>query len=133
MTTASTTYQKATTTEKRRPGLRQMIAGAAVFDGVMGVACLVAVDRFGGWLSVPSAAVATTGGVFLVAALIGVWTARRAAADVRPIVAANAVFALWCLVVLTFDNPNMLGAALLVVSAIASAGTAVTEHQLARR
>ena len=135
MTTTATNYGDTTTTGTRQPLLRRLIAGAAPFDGVMGVACLVAAATFGDWLSVPTNAVRATGAVFLAAAAAGVWTlSRRPRAqslDVRAIVAANAVFAVWCLVVLATDGPNALGAALLVVSAAASAATAVAEHRLA--
>jgi hypothetical protein len=108
-----------------------VVAGAAGFDAAMGVACLAAAGSFGGWLSIPVVAVRTTGVVFLAAAAAGAWTARRSAADVRVIVAANAVFALWCLVVLAADGPNVLGTVLLSASVLASAATAVLERRLA--
>jgi len=133
MTTAETTYRDTTTTGTRRDLLRRVIAGAAPFDGVMGIACLVGASTFGSWLSVSAGAVRTTGAVFLAAGVVGAWTLRRQQLDVRPIVAANAVFAIWCLLVLALDGPNAVGAALLIVSAVASGGTAVAEHRLARR
>jgi hypothetical protein len=133
MTAAPTTYGDTRATAGPRPALlRRVITGAAGFDGVMGVACLAAATTFSDWLSIPVAAVRVTGGVFLVAAVTGAWTARRSSVDVRAIVAANAVFALWCLLVLAIDGPNALGIALLVGSVLASAATAVLEHRLAR-
>ena len=132
MTTTLSNDLVATDRGSRSSVLRRLIAGAAPFDGLMGIACLVAADRFGNWLSVSGAAVRTTGAVFLLAAVTGAWTLRRDVADVRAIVAANAAFAIWCLVVLGIDGPHALGATLLVVSAVASAGTAVAEHRLAR-
>jgi hypothetical protein len=132
MTAAPTTYGDVKTTDATRPGpLKRVITGAAVFDGAMGIACLAAAGTFGDWLSIPTGAVRATGGVFLVAAVAGAWTLRRRPADVRAIVGANAVFALWCLLLLAADGPNAVGASLLVVSVLASAATAVLEHRLA--
>lgn len=131
MTTTLTGYTDTNSSDTRRSLLRRLVAGAAPFDGVMGIACLAAADRFGDWLSIPASAVRTTGAVFLLAAIAGAWTLRRESMDVRAVVSANALFAAWCLVVLALDGPNAVGAALLVVSAVASAATAVTEHRLA--
>lgn len=133
MTAAPTTYDGRTTARATRPGtLKRVVTGAAAFDAGMGVACLAAASAFGSWLSIPVTAVRATGAVFLLAAVTGAWTARRDAVDARPIVAANSVFAVWCLLLLAEDGPNALGVALLVVSVLASAGTAVLEHRLAR-
>lgn len=130
--TATTTYGDTRTAARAERGLlTRVVTGAAAFDAGMGIACLAAAGSFGGWLSIPVVAVRTTGVVFLVAALTGAWAARRSAADIRPIVAANAAFALWCLVVLAADGPNVLGAGLLSVSVLASAATAVLERRLA--
>jgi hypothetical protein len=132
MTTVATSYGDTTTADDRRQSLvRRVITGAAPFDGVMGIACLAAAAQFGDWLSVGAGAIRATGVVFLAAAVAGVWTLRRPSLDVRAIVAANAVFAVWCLVVLATDGPNSFGEALLIVSAVASGGTAVAEHRLA--
>lgn len=134
MTAAPTTYGDAHSTTRAPAGLlKRVLTGAAAFDAGMGIACLAVAGTFGDWLSVSAGVVRATGGVFLVAAAAGVWTARRTSADVRAIVAANAIFSVWCLLVLATDGPNAIGAALLVVSAIVSAATALLEHRLARR
>lgn len=133
MTAAPTTYDERPTVPATRPGLlRRVVTGAAAFDAGMGIVCLAAASAFGSWLSVPVTAVRATGAVFLLAAVTGAWTARQDAGDTRPIVVANAVFALWCVLLLAADSPNALGVALLVVSVLASAGTAVLEHRLSR-
>ena len=116
---------------QRRTALRRVIAGAAPFDAVMGIGCLALADRIGGWLSIGTGSVAATGAVFLAAGVAGAWTLWRGVADTRPIVAANGAFAVWCLGVLAVDGPNGWGAALLVVSALASGATAVLERRLA--
>ena len=108
-----------------------MVTGAAVFDGVMGVACLAAASNFGRWLGLGAAPVRVTGGVFLLAALAGVVTLRRSSIDVRLIAGANLLFAAWCLVMLGVDSPNALGVVLLLGAAATSAGTAALEHRLA--
>jgi len=108
-----------------------MISGAAVFDGVMGVACLAAASDFGRWLAIGAAPVRVTGAVFLLAAAAGALTLRRAALDVRLIAGANLLFAAWCLVVLAVDSPNALGAVLLAGAAVTSGATAFVEHRLA--
>jgi hypothetical protein len=112
--------------------LRRIIAGAMPFDGVMGVACLAGASRFGDWLSISTATVRVTGGVFLVAAAAGAFVLARGVKNVRPIVAGNVLFAAWCLAAVGFAGPNAIGAALLVVSAVAAAGTAVVERRLSR-
>ena len=132
MTTATSYDQVTGRGTDRRRMLRTIISGAMPFDGVMGVVCLAAATQIGDWLSITAGTVRITGGVFLVAALAGAAVLRRGVSDVRPIVAANAVFAAWCLLVLGLDGPNAIGAALLAVSALASAGTAVAEHRLSR-
>lgn len=133
MTTAPTTYGDSTSTRRATTDqLQRVLTGAAAFDGTMGVACLAAAGTFGDWLSIPTGVVRATGVVFLVAALAGAWTLRRKPSDVRAIAAANIVFAVWCLLVLATDSPNAIGAALLAVSVVASAGTAVLERRLAR-
>jgi hypothetical protein len=133
VTAAATSYGETTTQGHNHTTLRRLIAGAAPFDAVMGVACLAAAAQFGDWLSIGTGAVRGTGAVFLGAAAVGAWTLRRPKIDARPIVTANAVFALWCLLLLALDGPNALGAVLLVVSAVASAGTALAESRLAAR
>jgi hypothetical protein len=132
MTTATTTYDdRAALAPPRRRMLRRMIAGAAVFDAAMGVACLAAASDFSSSLSISSAAVRETGVVFLVAALVGAETTIRPSIGVRWIVAANAAFAVWCLAVLGFDGPDAIGATVLAVAAACSAGTALVEHRMA--
>jgi hypothetical protein len=131
--TATTSYDEVTAPRTdRRKLLRKVIAGAAPFDGVMGVACLAAAGRFGDWLSISAGTVRATGVVFLVAAAAGAAVLARGGRDVRLIVAANALFAAWCLAVIGADDPNAIGTALLAVSAIASGGTALVEHRLSR-
>lgn len=131
---ATTTYDGTldSPSAQGRTTLRRIIAGAAPFDGVMGVACLAAAGTIGSWLGVSSTSVRVTGVVFVLAAAAGVVTLAQSARDVRGIVAANAGFAACCLGVLAFDRPNALGAVLLAGGAICSAGTAVAEHRLAR-
>jgi hypothetical protein len=130
MTATATAYDETTASAGRSRLLHRIIAGAAPFDAAMGVACLALADRFGRWLSVGSAPMVATGAVFLAAAAAGAWTLRRGAADVRPVVTANAAFALWCVVVLAADGPNALGYVLLAGAALTSGATAVVEHRL---
>jgi hypothetical protein len=131
MATTTTTYEHVAATTSQRHGLvRTIIAGATPFDGIMGVACLAAASRFAGWLSVGTGTVRATGVVFLAAAAVGAWTLRRPSLEVRWIVTANAVFAAWCLAVIGFAGPDAVGTAILAVSAVTSAGTAVVEHRL---
>jgi hypothetical protein len=131
MTATTTTYDRTPPTTFQRHGLvRKVIAGAAPFDGAMGVACLAAATRFAGWLSVGTGTVRATGLVFLVAAAAGAWTLVRPSRDVRRIVGANAVFALWCLAVIGFASPNAAGTSILAASAVAAAGTALVERRL---
>lgn len=133
MTTAPTTYDDRTTAALTRPGLlKRVVTGAAAFDAALGVACLAAAGAFGSWLSIPVTAVRATGAVFLLAAVTGAWTASRDAAQARPIIAANTVFSLWCVLLLAADSPNASGAVILVISALAGAVTATVEHRLSR-
>src|SRR3954453_13403649 len=128
MTTATTSYdQQVTPAISRQRLLRKLIAGAAVFDGAMGIVCLVAAPDLGGWLSLGTSAVRTTGVVFLVAGAVGAQTARSTALDVRWIAAATRGFAAWCVALLAAGDPGTLGVALLAASVVASIGTAVTE------
>jgi len=128
----TTTYDNRTAATPHADGqLRRMLTGAAVFDGVMGVACLAAASEFGRWLAIGAAPVRVTGVVFLVAALAGVITLRRSRMDVRLIAGANLIFAAWCLVMLAVDSPNALGVVLLLGAAATSAGTAALEFRLA--
>lgn len=129
MTTTTFDNRTATSGQGHRQ-LRQMLAGAAVFDGVMGVTCLAAASEFGRWLAVGTAPMRVTGAIFLVAAAAGAATLRRRTSDVRLIAGANLLFAAWCLVMLGVDSPNVVGAVLLVGAAATSAGTAVLEHRL---
>jgi hypothetical protein len=119
------------TTSQRHAKVGKIIAGAAPFDGAMGVACLAATSHFAGWLSVGTGTVRATGLIFGVAAAAGAWTLARPSLDVRWIVGANAAFALWCVAAIGFAGPDAVGAALLAVSGVAAAGTAVVEHRLA--
>jgi len=128
----TTTYDNHTTMARQGDGrLRQMIAGAAVFDGAMGIACLAAAADFGRWLGVGTAPMRVTGGVFLLAAVAGAVTLRRQVTDVRLIAGANLLFAAWCLVMLGVERPNVLGVVLLAGAAATSGATAVAEHRLA--
>jgi hypothetical protein len=131
MAATTTTYDRTPATTSQRHGLvRRIIAGAAPFDGAMGVACFAAATRFAGGLSVGTGTVRTTGGVFLVAAAVGACTLARPSLDVRWIVGANTAFALWCIAVIGFAHPDAVGAAILGVSAVAAAGTALIERRL---
>lgn len=129
--TTTTTYDDRRTTVATDAGpVRRMLAGAAAFDGAMGVACLAAASEFGRWLAVGAAPVRVTGGVFVLAALAGVRTLRRPTLDVRLIAAANLIFAAWCLAMIGLDSPNAVGTVLLAGAAATSAGTAYAEHRL---
>ena len=132
MTTVTTSYD-ARTAAPRVSMLRRMVAGAAAFDAVGGVFSIVAASELARWLSVPRGSIYTIGALFLVAAGAGVLAVRREPFTVTWIVAANELFAVWCLVVLATDGPNALGAALLGVAAASSAGTGVAEHLIGRR
>jgi hypothetical protein len=131
--TALTTSYDATVGESRTSLLRRMLAGAAVFDGLGGVFCFAAATVVASWLSIPRGAVYATGALFLVAAAAGGRTLRRNPLNVAWIVAANELFAAWCLFMLVTDSPNALGAALLSIATASSAGTGVVEHLLATR
>jgi len=126
------TYEQAQAPVRQRQTLRQILTGAAAFDGAMGVFCLAAATQIGSWLSVSTTSVRVTGVVFVVAAAEGVITLARSVRDVRWIVAANVLFAACCVGVLAFDDPNVVGAVLLAGGAACSAATAVVEHRLAR-
>jgi hypothetical protein len=133
MTTATTAYdERLVAPDRRRRTLRRIIAGAAPFDGAMGVFCLAAATQVASWLSVSTTSVRVTGVVFLVAAAEGVVTLARSVRDVRWIVAANGLFAATCLGVLAFDHPDVLGGVLLAGGAVCSGATAVAEHRLGR-
>jgi len=127
----TTTFDNRTATTTDRGPLRRMLTGAALFDGAMGVACLAAASDFGRWLAIGTAPVRVTGGIFLLAAAAGAFVLARGVKDVRPIVAANALFAAWCLVMLGVDSPNALGIVLLAGAAATSGATAIAEHRLA--
>jgi hypothetical protein len=129
MTTTTYDDRRALTDRDHGP-LRKMLAGAAAFDGVMGVACLAAASEFGRWLAIGSAPVRVTGAVFLLAAAAGARTLRRPVMDVRLIAAANLLFAVWCLVMIGVDSPNVVGTVLLAGAAATSAGTAYAERRL---
>lgn len=132
MTTMTTSYD-ARTAPPHTSMLRRMLAGAAAFDAVGGVFSFVAAGHVARWLSVPRGSIYTIGALFLVAAGAGVLALRREPTSVTAIVAANELFAAWCLVVLATDGPNALGAALLGIAAASSAGTGVAEHLIGRR
>jgi hypothetical protein len=118
----------------RRPMLRRMLMGGAGFDLAMGFATLVAAADFARWLAIDASGVRVTGAIFLAAAAAaaGAFALRRPVPDVRPVVAANAVFGLWCIALIVADSPNALGTALLVGAAITSGATAAAEHRLGR-
>ena len=132
MTTVTTSYDARTATP-RAPMLRRMLAGAAAFDAVGGVFSLVAASDLARWLSVPRGSVYAIGALFLVAAVTGGLTLRRESPSVTWIVAANELFAAWCLIVLATDGPNALGVTLLSVAVASAAGTGVAEHIIGRR
>jgi len=132
MTTITTRIDPAAVTN-RTSRLRQMLAGAAVFDAAGGVFCLAAASDLARWLSIPRAAAYVTGAIFLVAAATGGVSLRREPPRVGWIVGANEVFALWCVLMLAVDGPNSLGVALLAVAGLSSAGTGAAELALARR
>lgn len=132
MTTMTTDYAPAAATG-RRPLLRRLLGAAAVFDALGGAVCLVAAGPIGGWLSIPRAPVYGTGAAFALAAVAGAWTLRRDVSRVGGIVAANELFALWCLLVVLLDGPNAAGVVLLLLSVLSSAGTGAAELYLARR
>ena len=129
--TTTTTYDDRHIAAPYPGPLRRMLAGAAAFDGAMGVACLAAATDFGRWLAVGAAPVRVTGGVFLLAALAGASTLRRRDLDVRLIAGANLLFAAWCLTMIGVDSPNAIGTVLLTGAAATSAGTAYVERRLA--
>lgn len=129
--TTTTTYDDRRITATGASPLRRMLAGAAAFDGAMGVACLAAATDFGRWLAVGAAPVRVTGGVFLLAALAGASTLRRRDLDVRLIAGANLLFAAWCLTMIGVDSPNAIGTVLLAGAAATSAGTAYVERRFA--
>jgi hypothetical protein len=131
MAATTTTYDHPHATTTQRHGLvRKIVAGAAPFDATMAVACLAAATHFAGWLSVGTGTVRATGLVFGVAAAAGAWTLARPSLDVRWMAGANAGFALWCVAVIGFAGPDAVGAAILAVSAVTAAGTALVEHRL---
>jgi hypothetical protein len=132
MTTITTRIDSAAVTT-RTSRLRQMLAGAAVFDAAGGVFCLAVASDLARWLSIPRAAAYVTGAIFLVAAATGGLSLRREPLRVGWIVGTNEVFALWCVLMLAVDGPNSLGVALLAVAALSSAGTGAAELALARR
>lgn len=139
MTTISTPLDRdaashpgtAATASARRSRLRELVAGAAAFDGGTGLACLFAAGPIGSWLGLSAATIRETGAVFLLAAVVGAGTALRSRLDTRPIELANLAFAAWCVAVMVADSPDAAGLALLAVSTVASAGTASVEHRLA--
>jgi hypothetical protein len=132
MTTITTRIDSAAVTT-RTSRLRQMLAGAAVFDAAGGAFCLAVASDLARWLSIPRAAAYVTGAIFLVAAATGGLSLRREPLRVGWIVGTNEVFALWCVLMLAVDGPNSLGVALLAVAALSSAGTGAAELALARR
>jgi hypothetical protein len=132
LTATTTSYDGPVASTAQRHGLlRRMLAGAAAFDGAMGVACLAAGSQIGGWLSIGARPVEVTGVVFLIAAVAGVATLRRPVLDVHWIAGANLLFAAWCLAEIGFAGPSAIGVALLAVGAATSAATAVAEYRLA--
>src|SRR3954463_12208783 len=133
MATATTSYeQPATARASWHPALRPIVTGAAAFDALMGVWCLVDPGRIGGWLSISNGAVRSIGVVFLIAAVAGVETLVMPRLSIRWIVGANLLFAAWCLGAIALDGPDAVGAAVLAIAAASSAGTASVEARLAR-
>ena len=120
-------------TPSRLSMLRRMVAGAAAFDAAGGVFCFAAAAELARWLSIPRSAAYVTGAIFIAAAAAGGLTLRREPFRVARIVAANELFAAWCLLMLAIDDPNSLGMAMLGVAALSSAGTGAAEALLARR
>jgi drug/metabolite transporter (DMT)-like permease len=112
------------------PALRPFIFGASILDAALGIVCLALASRLADWLALSETSVLVTGGVFLLAAVVGDVTLLRRRLDVRWIIEANLVFAAWCLAVVGFDSPNALGVVLLVGSAVAAAATALAERRL---
>lgn len=130
MATTAMTYDQRTTGSDRQRLIRRVLTGAATFDATMGAVCLAAAGPIADWLSISEGSVRITAVVFLIAAVAGVQTVLRSRLDMRWIVAANVVFAAWCIAVIGFDAPGAVGLAMLAASAAAAAGTAVTEHWL---
>jgi hypothetical protein len=125
----TTTPDRTATRNDAHPALRPFILGAAILDTVGGVLCLALADRLADWLAIGTGTVEITGAVFLLAAVTGIVTLRRRL-DVRWIMEANVVFAVWCIAVIAFDSPNGIGIALLAVSAAAATATALVERRL---
>lgn len=133
MSAVTTSYDQPVTTRTRwHPALRPMLIGAATFDALMGVFCLVDAGRVGGWLSISSGAVREIGVVFLVAAVAGIETVLVPRLSIRWIAGANLLFAAWCLGAIALDGPDAVGTAVLAVAAASSAGTALAELRLSR-
>jgi hypothetical protein len=130
MATLTSSYRQQAARTTADGALRRMVAGAAGFDGAMGVFSLAAAHQIGGWLSISVVDVRITGGVFLLAAVTGSITAVRRSRDVRAIAIANVVFAMWCLALLG-AGPNVLGIILLAGAAVTATATAVAELRLA--
>lgn len=130
MATMTTSHDRTSTAADGHPALRPFITGAAVLDTTLGVVSLALSGKFADWLDISQTSVEITGGVFLLAAVTGAVTLLRRRLDARWIIEANLVFAVWCLAVIGYDSPNGLGIAMLVVSAVAAAATALTERRL---
>jgi hypothetical protein len=126
MATLTTSYDTPAA-ERRTSILRRMLPGAAAFDTIGGIVCLVATGELARWLSIPRDAVYTTGALFLVATAVGGLTLRREPLTVTWIVAANELFALWCVLMLAVDHPNALGVVLLSIATLSSAGTGAAQ------
>src|SRR5206468_10336626 len=63
LATVTTSYDQPVLAQQRRGRtLRQLVAGAAPFDGLMGVTCLAAAGRIADWLSIGSGLFGATGG-----------------------------------------------------------------------
>src|SRR5581483_5572071 len=132
MATLTTSYD-APTAESRTSMLRRMLTGAAALDVSGGIFCFAAANDLARWLSIPRDAVYVTGALFFVAAAAGLLTLRRNPTKVAWIVGADEAFAMWCVFMLAVDHPNTLGAVLLVIATLSSAGTGAAEFALARR
>ena len=131
MATMTTTHDRSTTARyDGHPMLRPFILGAFFLDATLGIVSLALAGRFADWLAISEKSVYVTAALFLLAALTGGITLLRSRLDVRWIIEANLVFAVWCLAVIGVDSPNGVGIALLVLSAVAAAGTALAERRL---
>ena len=134
MTATTTSYrQPAATGDRRRRQLRQVVGFGAALDTASGIFCLAAAGDIAGWLSISTGAVRATGAVFLVAAVAGVETLLKPALGTRWIVGANLAFAVWCVLAIAFDAPDVVGGSVLAAAGAGAVGIGATEHVLGTR